>query len=125
MARAGITQLEQLKGKRLGYSSPGSMTHFIALKLAQRMGWDADQDLSLMSGALTLDTLQSGAVDAFIAYEIPRVMAMAAGFDVLADLSGWKMAIAGSGVNTTHGWLRDNRETARRLIRSLVRRLRS
>ncbi len=30
------------------------------------------------------------------------------------------MAIAGSGVNTTNSWLKDNRETASRFIRSLV-----
>ena len=120
VARPEFTRLEQLKGKRLGYSSPGAMTHFIALKLAQRMGWDPDQDISLLEGALALDTLRSGAVDAFIAYEIPRVMAMAEGYTVLTDLSDWKMPIAGSGVSTTRAWLKDNRETARRFIRSLV-----
>lgn len=120
MARPGISRLEDLKGKRLGYSSPGSMSHFIALKLAQRMGWDPDQDISLMEDALTLDTLQSGAVDAFIAYEIPRVMALSAGFTELFDLSTWDMPIAGSGVNTTRSWLKDNQDTARRFIKSLV-----
>ena len=120
MARPGITQPEQLKGKRLGYSGNGAMTHFIALKFAQKMGWDPQKDLSLMSGALALDTLESGAVDAFIAYEIPRVMALSKGFPVLVDLSSWQMSIAGSGVNTTKSWLKDNRDIARRLIKSLV-----
>jgi ABC-type nitrate/sulfonate/bicarbonate transport system substrate-binding protein len=120
MARPEFARLEQLKGKRLGYSSPGAMTHFIALKVAQRMGWHPDHDISLLEDALAVDTLRSGAVDAFIAYEIPRVMAMAEGYKVLEDLSEWNMAIAGSGVNTSRAWLKDNRDTARRFIRSLV-----
>ena len=120
IARPGINKLENLKGKRLGYTGVGAMTHFIALGLAARMGWDPNQDLALMSDAGELDTLQNGAVDAFVAPGIALVMARAAGMQPLADLRSWNMPIAGSGVNSTQTWVKNNRETARRFMKSMV-----
>ena len=51
IARPDITNIEQLKGKRLGYSGYGAVTHFVALTFSKIMGWNPEQDLSLMSGA--------------------------------------------------------------------------
>ena len=120
IARPGINKLEDLKGKRLGYSGVGAMTHFIALALARKMGWDPNFDLSLMSNANEMEPLQKGAVDAIVAPGIALVMAQKAGMKPLADLRTWNLPIAGSGVQTTASWVKDNRETARRFIKSLV-----
>ncbi len=55
VARKGIERLEDLKGKRLGISSPRGNTGFVALLLAERMGWDPIQDISIMRQSNDID----------------------------------------------------------------------
>src|SRR5690606_23753890 len=52
-----ITRPEQLKGKRLGYSGYGAVSHNQWLQFVEHMGWDPQFDVSLMSGALGVDSL--------------------------------------------------------------------
>ena len=118
ITRSDITDVQQLKGKRLGYSGYGAVTHFVAMVFAKTMGWNPDRDLSLMSGANTMDALKSGRVDAFIASELHETMAVAAGFKILVDLAKYNFPNAGSGVNVSRAWLPNNQETARRFIKS-------
>ena len=120
VAQPDITSLEQLKGKRLGFSNVGAMTHYIALILAETMGWDPVQDISLISGAQSYQMLENGIVDAFIAFEVPYADAVAAGYKSLFDTRVLDIPVAGSGVNASESWLRDNRESARLFIKSLV-----
>jgi NitT/TauT family transport system substrate-binding protein len=120
IARPEIKTLQDLKGKRIGYSGYGAMTHFMALSFAKRMGWDPDHDISLMSGALAVDTLKNGKVDAFIGDEVARTMAFSAGFNPLQDLSEWNLPIAGSGINVEREWLKNNKEAVRRFVKAAV-----
>ena len=120
IARPEITAIEQLKGKRLGYSGHGAVTHFVALSFAKILGWNPDRDLSLMSGANTMDALKSGRVDALIASELHEVMALSAGYKILVDLAKYNIPNAGSGVNISRAWLKDNQEVARRFVKSTV-----
>lgn len=120
VAKPGIEKLEDLKGKRLGYSGVGAMTHFIALELAKKMGWDPNFDIALMSNADRLDLLQNGAVDAFVCPGVALAMSKKAGLKPLVDLRSWNLPIAGSGVQTTASWVKNNHEAARRFIKSLV-----
>ncbi len=119
VAQPEITRLEQLKGKRLGYTSFAGRTRFVALVLADRMGWDPVQDISLMSNT-RMDTFKDRRVDAIIANENRYAAALAAGFKPLFNLRSWDVPVVSTGVTTTRSWLRDNRETARRFIKSLV-----
>jgi len=120
IARPDITGVEQLKGKRLGYSGYGAVTHFVALSFAKIMGWNPDYDLSLMSGANTLDVLKKGRVDALVASELHETMALADGYKILVDLSKYNIPNAGSGVNISRAWLKDNQEAARRFAKATV-----
>ncbi|MFB3883859.1 MAG: ABC transporter substrate-binding protein [Thermodesulfobacteriota bacterium] len=120
VARPDITDPKQIKGKRLGYSSYGSMTHFTAINFARTMGWDPNQDLSLMSGALNVKTLKEGRVDAFVADEIHETMALASRFKELINLKPFNIPIAGSGVNVSRTWLKAHREAARLFVKSTV-----
>jgi ABC-type nitrate/sulfonate/bicarbonate transport system substrate-binding protein len=120
IARPDIVKIEQLKGKRLGYSGHGAVTHFVALTFAKSMGWNPDRDLSLMSGANTMDALKSGRVDAIIASELHETMALAAGYRILVDLAKYNFPNAGSGVNISRSWLKENQEAARRFVKSTV-----
>ncbi len=115
-----ITSPEQLKGKRLGYSGYGAMTHFMALNFAKAMGWDPDKDISLMSDALNVEALRLGHVDAFVGDEIAETMAITSGFKIVEDLNKYNIPIAGSGVNVSREWMKNNRDTVRRFVKSAV-----
>lgn len=120
ISRDNLTSAEQLKGKRLGFSSYGSMTHFMAIVFARKMGWDADKDISLMDHALNVEALEKGNVDAFVADEIAETMAVTSGYKILEDMHPYDVPIAGSGVNASKEWLKDNRDIARRFVKSAV-----
>jgi NitT/TauT family transport system substrate-binding protein len=120
IARKDITKPEQLKGKRIGYSSYGTTSHYQALLFVKKMGWNPDLEVSLLSNAMDVDTLQKGAVDAFVGDELSTTMATAAGYRPLVEFWQWKIPMAGNGVNVDRAWLENNRETARRFIKSMV-----
>jgi NitT/TauT family transport system substrate-binding protein len=120
ISRNDITRPEQLKGKRLGYSTFGTTSHYEALVFVKKMGWDPNLDISLMNHAMDVDILQKGGVDAFVTDELGAAVAMAAGSHQLLNFYDWKIPMVGNGVNADRAWLVNNRETARRLIKSLV-----
>jgi len=115
-----ITSPDQLKGKRIGYSGYGAVTHFVAISFAEAMGWDPNLDWSMIADGLGVDALQQGHVDAFVAPELHATMAVDAGFKVLVDLQEYKLPIAGSAFLVDRDWLEDNRDAARRFVKSAV-----
>ncbi len=115
-----IASAEQLKGKRIGYSGYGAVTHFVAYTFAEAMGWDPNLDWSMIANGLGVEPLQSGHVDAFIAPELHATMAVDAGFKVLVDLQDYELPVAGSAFLVDRDWLRDNRDAARRFVKSAV-----
>lgn len=122
IAREGIDSLEDLKGKRLGISGPAAMTGFVARLIAQKMGWDPVQDISIMSDGTSVEALEKGWVDAYIAYEVPLAYALKAGYEPLIDLRQWDEPIAGSSVRVKRAWLEEprNREAAMRFLKATV-----
>ncbi len=120
IGRPELTSVEQLKGKRLGYSGYGAVTHYVALVFTGLMHWNPQQDLSLMSGANTMDALKSGRVDAIIASELHETLALAAGYKMLVALDKYNIPNAGSGVNVSRAYLKANPEAVRRFVKSTV-----
>jgi ABC-type nitrate/sulfonate/bicarbonate transport system substrate-binding protein len=120
VAQPEITRPEQLKGKRIGFSGVGAMTHYEALAFAKIMGWNPVHDISLLSNGLALDTFEDKTLDAFVADELVYTMALAAGHKALVDLSQYKSPIPGSGVNASRKWVQDNKDTVRRFLRATV-----
>ena len=124
VARRGIEGLEDLKGKRLGISGRmHTTTGFVALLLAERMGWDPVQDISIMANGRDIDDLREGRVDAIVASERRYAAALQEGFPVLADTRTWGgLPIAGNSVRVDPAWLEDstNREAARRFLKATV-----
>ena len=76
--------------------------------------------LSFISNRLSLVHFDKGLVDALICSELTVVELRSRGIEPIAHLRSWNMPIAGSGVQTTASWVRENRDTARRFIKSLV-----
>lgn len=120
VAQPEIARIEQLKGKRIGFSGVGALPHFAALVLAERMGWDRLKDVSLMANGQTVEDLKNRRVDAMAASGVRYVMAQAAGFKSILDTRSWNVPMPGTGVSVSRAWLRDNRDTARRFVKSLV-----
>src|SRR6266481_3788105 len=55
IAKLGIAGIQDLKGKRLGFSGVGTVTHFSALSLARQFGWNPGREITLVPGSATLD----------------------------------------------------------------------
>lgn len=111
---------QDLKGKRIGYSGVGAVTHYMAVSFAEHMGWDPYFDWSMMGNALGVESLEAGHVDAIIAPELHATMAVDAGYKILADLGEYNLPVAGSSFLFDREWIKDNEDTARRLIKSYV-----
>lgn len=115
-----LKSVDDLKGKRLGYSSYGSVSHLMALALLKQKNWSADKDISLMSEGMAFSALKDKKVDAFIGSEIYYTMAGKNGATDLVDLSQYDIPIAGSGINAERTWLKDNRDTAQRFLKATI-----
>lgn len=122
VAKPEIKKVEDLKGKRIGYSGVGAMTHFIILELCRRMGWDPVKDIVPMANAISVDNLERDQVDAFISPGMATVEFKAKGIFPIADLrEDWgPVPIAGSGLVSTKKFVRENPEAVRRFVKSIV-----
>lgn len=115
-----IASAEDLRGKRLGFNSDGSVTHLAALSFVKLMGWDPNQDISLYLRGNTPDAILSGQIDAFVGSILVRSLADQAGLKDLVDLAQYDIPVAGSGLNVERAWLADNRDTAKRFTMSII-----
>ncbi|MCH7789496.1 MAG: ABC transporter substrate-binding protein [Acidobacteria bacterium] len=100
-----IDSPEDLKGKRLGYSNDGAVTHLAAISFARLMGWDPHRDISLFGHGNTPSAITGGKIDAFVGSVLVRSLAAQANLKDLVDLSQYEIAVAGSGLNAERGWL--------------------
>lgn len=117
MTGPGITSPEQLKGKRLGYSGFGAVSHNQWLQFIEHMGWTQD-DVALMSGGLGTEALMEGHIDAMMGPELHGTMAIMNDFYPSIDLGAYKFPTAGSGWVVDREWYENNREAARAFIKT-------
>ena len=115
-----IQSAEDLKGRRLGFNSDGSVTHLAALSFVKLMGWDPSLDISLYLKGNTPNAILSGQIDAFVGSILVRSLADQAGLKDLVDLTQYDIPVAGSGLNVERAWFADNRETAKRFTMSII-----
>jgi ABC-type nitrate/sulfonate/bicarbonate transport system substrate-binding protein len=118
IAKPGIAGIKDLKGKRLGFSGAGSVTHFSALSLAKRLGWTPDRDITLVSGSATLDALKQDKVDAILTSAMVIALAPQAGFKDVGNLTSYKIPMAGSGIMVNKAYLAANRDTVLRFLKA-------
>jgi ABC-type nitrate/sulfonate/bicarbonate transport system substrate-binding protein len=118
IAKPGIASAQDLKGKRIGFSGVGSVTHFNALSLARRFGWSPDRDITLVGGSANLEALKQDKVDAILASAMVVALAPQAGFKDIGDLTTYKMPIAGSGIMVDKAYLAAHRDTVLRFLKA-------
>jgi ABC-type nitrate/sulfonate/bicarbonate transport system substrate-binding protein len=118
IAKSGIAGIRDLKGKRLGFSGVGSVTHFSALSLARQFGWRPDRDITLVGGSATLDALKQDKVDAILESAMVIALAPQAGFTDIGVLTDYKMPMAGSGIMVDKAYLAAHRDTVLRFLKA-------
>lgn len=119
-AGSGIKTVEDLKGKRLGYSGVGAVSHNYWLNFLEHMGWDPNTDVTLVGGTLNVDSLKAGKIDALIAPELHGTMAIMNDFPVLADMADYGFPVAGSALQVNRAWYEKNPEAARAFVKTAV-----
>jgi NitT/TauT family transport system substrate-binding protein len=115
-----IARVQDLKGKRLGVSNPGTVTHIGALAFVKHMGWDPQRDISLMINGNSLNRLKEGRVDGLMGSALTFSMAPELNLKLLIDLTPFNFPVAGSSVLAERDWLKDNREAAARFVKATV-----
>jgi ABC-type nitrate/sulfonate/bicarbonate transport system substrate-binding protein len=118
IARPGIAGIQDLKGKRIGFSGVGAVTHFSALSLARQLGWSPAHDITLVAGSANLDALKQDKVDAILASAMVIALAPQAGFKDIGDLTVYKMPMAGSGIMVDKAYLAAHRDTVLRFLKA-------
>lgn len=120
ISQPGIADIRDLKGKRIGYSGVGAVTHMMAISVAEMLGWDPQFDWSMLGEALGVEALELDQVDAIIGPELHATMAVDAGYKILADLGDYNLPVAGSSFLFDREWLSQHPDTAKRFIKSSV-----
>ena len=115
-----IGRVEDLKGKRLGYSVPGAVSHVAALHFAKHMGWDPNRDVTLVGGTNSLNPLKEGRTDGFFASAMTIAMAPEMNLKLLIDLTPYKFPVGGSSIMAEKSWLAANRDTAARFVKASI-----
>jgi NitT/TauT family transport system substrate-binding protein len=120
ISRTDISTLDQLKGKRFGYSSLGALGHYSLMLFFRKMGWDSVHDVSMLSGGGDPSSITNGYVDAMAATDVTLDEARKIGLRDLVDLSQYHFVMPGSGVNALSDWLPKNRDAAARFVKATV-----
>jgi ABC-type nitrate/sulfonate/bicarbonate transport system substrate-binding protein len=113
-----IATPEGLKGKRLGYSVAGTVTHVAGLSFARHMGWDPNRDMTLVGNANGVNPLKEGRTDAFFGSSMSVALAPEMNLKLLIDLTQYRFPVAGSGIMAEREWLKSNRDTAVRFVKA-------
>ena len=117
---SSIASVEALKGKRIGYSGTGTVTHVGLLSFVRKMGWDPERDVTLVERASSLNAVTEGKVDAAMASVMLVALAPGRGLREIVDLTQYDFPLAGSGIMVERTWLGANRDTAVRFVRAAV-----
>jgi ABC-type nitrate/sulfonate/bicarbonate transport system substrate-binding protein len=118
IAKPGIAGIQDLKGKRIGFSGIGSVTHFSALSLARQLGWSPGREITLVAGSANLDALKQDKVDAILTSAMVIALAPQAGFKDIGALAVYKMPMAGSGIMVDKAYLAAHRDTVLRFLKA-------
>lgn len=127
IARSAIQTVEDLKGKRVGISNPGSSADRIARAALKAMSLDPDRDVQLVTTGLNesrarLELVVNGEIDATIV-DLQNVKALgerSAAVTSLAELEQLGIFVSGADISVTRDLIETRRETVKRFLSALV-----
>ena len=121
-ARPGITQLEQLRGKRLGITGFNSSTHYAAIILARHLNAELKEFTLLPTGLdpERIAAVNSGYVDATFLATSAAPLARRAGLSELVQVGDLGVEVQGNGFATSRAYIAANREVVKSALKGFV-----
>jgi NitT/TauT family transport system substrate-binding protein len=124
VGRKEITDLKQLKGKKIAGSSPGGSATLLANQALKQIGLEPGKDVSVlqMSGnaASRFAVLESGVVEASLLSVPENIIALEKGFNELLFL-GDVIEFPQNGFGTSEKRIRENPDEVYRMVRATLR----
>ena len=123
MAKQDIKDLQQLKGRKIGVSSPGSTTDLSTRHILRRQNFEFGRDYSIVYIATEpgrLAALETGVLDAAMLSVPENIIARQRGFNELA-LSADFMEFPQNGFGASNKKIKENPEEITRMVRATLR----
>lgn len=123
MAKPEIKDLQQLKGRKIGVSSPGSTTDLATRHILRKQGLEFGRDYSIVYVATEsgrLAALETGVLDAAMLSVPENILAHQKGFNELA-LSADHLEFPQNGFGTSMKKIKENPDEISRMVRATLR----
>ena len=123
MAKLEIKDLQQLKGRKIGVSSPGSTTDLVTRYILRRQGFEFGRDYSIVYVAAErgrLAALDAGVIDAAMLSVPENILARQKGFNELAFSADF-IEFPQNGFGTSTKKIKENPEEVHRMVRATLR----
>ena len=120
--RSGITQMEQLRGKRLGITGFNSATHYASIILARHLNADLKEFTLIPAGLDTerIAAVNSGVLDATYIATSAAPLARKAGLQELVQIGDLGVEVQGNGFATSRAYIASNRDTVKSALKGFV-----
>jgi NitT/TauT family transport system substrate-binding protein len=120
--RSGITQLEQLRGKRLGITGFNSATHYASIIVARHLNADLKEFTLIPAGLDTerIAAVTSGVLDATYIATSAAPLARRAGLSELVQVGDLGVEVQGNGFATSRAYIASNRDTVKNALKGFV-----
>jgi NitT/TauT family transport system substrate-binding protein len=123
MAKPEIKDVQQLKGKKIGVSSPGSTTDIATRYVLKRQGLEFGRDYSIVFVATEpgrLAALEAGVIDSAMLSVPENILARQKGFNELAFSADF-IEFPQNGFGTSTKKIKENPDEVQRMVRATLR----
>jgi NitT/TauT family transport system substrate-binding protein len=123
MAKPEIKDLQQLKGRKIGVSSPGATTDLATRHILKKQGFEFSRDYSIVFIATEpgrLAALETGVIEAAMLSVPENILARQRGFNELA-LSADHIEFPQNGFGTSVKKIKENPDEIHRMVRATLR----
>jgi NitT/TauT family transport system substrate-binding protein len=120
--RPGITQLEQLKGKRIGITGFNSATHYASIILARHLNADL-KEFNLTPAGLDTEriaSVQSGVIDATYLSSSAAPLGRRVGLTEHISIGDLGVEVQGNGFATSRPYIASNRDVVKSALKGFV-----
>jgi ABC-type nitrate/sulfonate/bicarbonate transport system substrate-binding protein len=120
----GISQPEQLKGKKLAVSRLGASSDFILRVILKKIGLVPEKDVAIIqvgSSPVRMAALANGVADGTALTFEEMMVAKKMGFNVLLNIMDFGVEALNSDVVTTRKFIRESRDTVQRFIKAMIK----
>ena len=121
-SRTGITQLEQLKGKRIGITGFNSATHYASIILARHLNTELKDFILVPAGLDTerIASVQSGVIDATYLATSAAPLARRVGLTEHISIGDLGVEVQGNGFATSRAYIASNRDVVKSALKGFV-----